>query len=347
MLNIIVKKLKEFLVNSMGLSKNFDKSMNFENPEAIPAIEWAPYWNRTIERWNSEGLPMTLKKDTEIHEFFGLDIVFRKRIRGIGENYTKNKEIHKVCIKSETDYLHLKKNLFCLDDINTKEFEMWSIKQQQGKALIWLSLDGFFWFPRTLFGIEDHMYSFYDHPDLMKKMNTDLLDYNLNVLKIILSVCKPNFICLSEDMSYNHGSMLSKNTFDEFLAPSYQIITSELKKQNIKIFVDSDGDVKELIPWLIEVGVDGILPLERVAGVDVSEIRRENPQFNMIGGFDKTVMHLGKESMVEEFERLLPAIRQGGFIPSVDHQTPPDVSVENYRVYVSLLREYCNKAFKN
>jgi len=48
--------------------------------------------------------------------------------------------------------------------------------------------------------------------------------------------------------------------------------------------------------------------------------------------------------MRAEFERLLPVMKKGGFIPSVDHQTPPDVSLENYRCYVSLLKEYCQKA---
>ena len=48
--------------------------------------------------------------------------------------------------------------------------------------------------------------------------------------------------------------------------------------------------------------------------------------------------------MREEFEQLLPAMKSGGYIPSVDHQTPPDVSMEQYRIYVRLLREYAEKA---
>jgi hypothetical protein len=43
-------------------------------------------------------------------------------------------------------------------------------------------------------------------------------------------------------------------------------------------------------------------------------------------------------------EFLLPVMRTGRFIPSVDHQTPPAVSLEDYRLYVRLLREYCGKA---
>ena len=36
-------------------------------------------------------------------------------------------------------------------------------------------------------------------------------------------------------------------------------------------------------------------------------------------------------------------IRSGGYIPSVDHQTPPGVSMDNYRIYMRLLREYSEK----
>ncbi|NLG26297.1 MAG: hypothetical protein GX557_00165, partial [Chloroflexi bacterium] len=59
--------------------------------------------------------------------------------------------------------------------------------------------------------------------------------------------------------------------------------------------------------------------------------------------FDKTVMHQGEKAMRAEFERLLPTMRTGGFVPSVDHQTPPDVSLDTYRVYLRLLREYAVK----
>ena len=94
----------------------------------------------------------------------------------------------------------------------------------------------------------------------------------------------------------------------------------------------------------MDVGIQGCLPLERMAGVDVNFLRQKHPDLRMIGAFDKTVMHLGEDRMRQEFERLLPVMRGGGFIPSVDHQTPPTVSIEDYRLYTRLLREYCLKA---
>lgn len=46
-----------------------------------------------------------------------------------------------------------------------------------GDYAFWYSLDGFFWFPRTLFGIENHFFAFYDYPELMTRINEDLCAY--------------------------------------------------------------------------------------------------------------------------------------------------------------------------
>ena len=145
-------------------------------------------------------------------------------------------------------------------------------------------------------------------------------------------------------MSYNHGPMLSKALFNEFLAPYYRKVNPAIRALGSRIFVDSDGDVAEMVPWLLEAGIQGVYPLERQAGVDVGQLRRDFPGFLMLGGFDKRVLHLGEAAVRAEFERLLPAMRSGGYIPSMDHQTPPEASLEDYRTYLRLFREYTVKA---
>jgi uroporphyrinogen-III decarboxylase len=149
---------------------------------------------------------------------------------------------------------------------------------------------------------------------------------------------------IAEDMSYNHGPMLSYELFKEFLVPYYHRVIPYIKKHNVKVLVDSDGDISSMIPWMLEAGIEGVYPLERQAGVDIVKIRKEYPQFLMMGGYDKMVMSKGKEAMQAEFERLLPVMRSGGYIPSVDHQTPPEVSLDNYRTYIKLFKEYVHKA---
>jgi uroporphyrinogen-III decarboxylase len=95
-----------------------------------------------------------------------------------------------------------------------------------------------------------------------------------------------------------------------------------------------------MVPWLRKVGVKGVLPLERQAGVDGMKVRQQFPDLCMIGHFDKMTMDKGEAAMRAEFERLVPLMKSGGFIPSVDHQTPPGVSLEQYRVFLKLFKEY-------
>ena len=104
--------------------------------------------------------------------------------------------------------------------------------------------------------------------------------------------------------------------------------------------LDTDGDVTLLVPWLLDNEIDGVLPLERQAGVDGMALREKFPNLRMIGHYDKMIMNKGETAIRRECKRLDPLMRTGGFIPSVDHQTPPSVSLEEYRTYLRILAEY-------
>lgn len=320
----------------------FKRILNFEPVDRLPVMEWAVWWDKTIARWRTEGLPAELVDAGDIREYFGQDC---HRQDWIGPRTSAAEQ--RLPVRTRDDYLALKPYLYPEHPVDEKLIGQWAERQRAGEMVIWLTLEGFFWFPRTLFGIEQHLYAFYDQPDLMKEMNEDLLAYNLRVLDQFCEICVPDFMTFAEDMSYNHGPMLSKELFDEFMAPYYLRINPVLRERGIVSIVDTDGDITHPVSWFMEVGCEGFLPLERMAGVDVSELRKKHPDVKLLGAFDKTVMHLGEERMRQEFERLLPVMRQGGFIPSVDHQTPPQVSLENYRLFIRLLREYCELACKH
>ena len=187
-------------------------------------------------------------------------------------------------------------------------------------------------------------YAYYDEPELVHRINQDLLDFNLNLLEQIAKSCVPTFMTIAEDVPYNNGPMISKQTFEEFLAPYYRRLLARAKELNLLTIVDTDGDVTMQVPWLQAVGVDGVLPLERQAGVDGSRLRQSFPQLRMVGHYNKLVMHQGEAAIRAEFERLLPLVKSGGFIPSVDHQTPPGVALADYRLYVRILKEFAAAA---
>ena len=326
----------------MNHVERFRRVMALEPVDRLPVIEWAGWWDLTVKRWRQEGLPKGLESAAEIREHLGLD-PYRQLWISPRKSSCPAPAHHGAGLAKDTaGYLDLKKHLYPEPDFDTDEIRDWGERQARGELVAWITLEGFFWYPRTLLGIERHLYAFYDDPDLMHRMNDDLLSYNRRALDAFCRVCTPSYATFAEDLSYNHGPMLSKKCFDEYLAPCYRQIIPDMRARGIIPVIDSDGDVEPLIAWFEEVGIEGILPLERMAGVDVARIRRNHPRFKMIGAYDKTVMHRGEAAMRAEFERLLPVMRKGGFIASCDHQTPPEVSLEQYQDYVALLKEYAH-----
>ncbi|MFI4912943.1 MAG: uroporphyrinogen decarboxylase family protein [Sedimentisphaeraceae bacterium JB056] len=326
----------------MNNVERFRKVLNFETIDRLPMVEWASWWNETIDRWYEQGLPRELDTINKISDYFGLDSLKQFWFKVRSDDCPKPEYHGAPIINSPEDYNKLveKGKLFGDYAFEKTDLSNWLERINSGDTVLWITLEGFFWFPRTLFGIENHMYAFYDYPELMHKMNHDLTEHWLRQIDKFTEISTPVFATIAEDMSYNHGPMLSKTQFDEFFAPYYKRIVPALKDKGIKVFVDSDGDIEPLIPWLKEVGVEGLLPLERMAGVDVNNIRKKHPDFLMLGAFDKTIMHKGQQALEAEFQRLLPAMKSGGFIPSVDHQTPPAVTVEDYRLYLEMHKKH-------
>ena len=317
----------------------FHRLMNFDAVDRLPIVEWAPWWDKTTARWRREGLPRELS-DGDIGEYLGLDMYRQCWIFVMTETFPEAEGYGKAIISDMDGYLQAKKELFPENAFDREMVEKWAVQQQHGEVVVWITLEGFFFFPRTLLGIENHLYAFYDDQELMHTMNRDVLEFNLRALDQFCRICRPDFMTFAEDMSYRSGPMISKSLFDEFVAPYYRQIVPKLEEYGIVTFIDSDGDIETLVPWFADLGIDGFLPLERQAGVDIARLRRHYPRLRMIGGYDKLVMSKGESEMRTEFERILPIMKQGGYIPSVDHQTPPDVSYENYKVYLELLREY-------
>ena len=314
--------------------------------DRTPVIEWASWWDLTYKNWFQQGLPQMSPE--KLNVYWGHDPLKQFWLPVIEEGCPQPDHFGGPIIEDEEDYKRVHKYLFTdrlLEQID-KNVGDYARAHADEDIAYWFSLDGFFWFPRRLFGIEGHLLAFYDYPELMLEINRDLCEFHKKCLKVLFSHIKPLFMTFGEDMSYNLGPMLSKECYDEFMLPFYKELVPLIKAGGTKVLIDTDGQVEPLIPWFLEGGIEGILPLERMAGVDVNRIREKYPELIMIGGYDKTVMHKGEAAIRAEFERILPAIRSGRYIPSVDHQTPPAVSVEDYRLYLSLLREYSQKIGK-
>ncbi len=332
--------------DTMNTRERFESAMNFKPFDRLPIIEWAAWWDRTIQRWHSEGLPETVTDRYAICKHFGLDVYKQDVILTCADNCPEPASHGAGIITCEADYEQILPYLYPADAVDVELWQRWAEEQRRGDVVLWFSVEGFFWFARELLGIERHLFAFYDQKELLHRINNDLSKWILTTIERVCSICTPDFMTFAEDMSYNHGPMLSRSLFDEFMKPYYDRVIPALQRHNVIPISDSDGDVTIPAYWFEEAGLQGILPLERQAGVDIAALRKEHPNMKFIGHFDKMTMNKGEEVMREEFERLLPTASKGGFLISCDHQTPPGVSYDDYLTYIALFREYAEKAGK-
>jgi uroporphyrinogen-III decarboxylase len=324
----------------MNHVERFRAVMNFEPADRLPRWEWAMWWDLTIGKWKQQGLPAGLESVFDIAEYFGLDPYQQFWFSTTDPTIEAVQHHVEGIVSNMDDYLRVRPQLFPDHAESIESMRPWARRQADGEVVVWVTIEGFFWFPRTLMGFTKICLALYDQPELIHRINQDLTDFNLRILDQIEKACVPTFVTIAEDMSYNNGPMISEQHFDEFIAPYYRQIVPRLQEWNAPALIDTDGDPTMMVPWLQREGIRGVLPLERQAGVDGMKIRNEFPEWLMVGHFNKLVMDQGEQAIRDEFERLMPLMQSGGFIPSVDHQTPPHVTIEQYRLYRRLLDEY-------
>jgi uroporphyrinogen decarboxylase len=194
--------------------------------------------------------------------------------------------------------------------------------------------------------MEQLLYMFYDDPNLVEDMMDQVLYLDMEMAKGAFKDLKIDTVRFWEDMAYKSGTLISPEMIRKYMLPRYKQITDFVHSQGIDIIhADSDGNVEELIPLWLEVGVNFPWPLEVAAGMDGIALRKKYGKDIIIGGnIDKRVFLKGKEAIKQEVISKVPyLVETGGYFPCLDHVVPPDVSLNGFRYYINLLREIAGR----
>jgi uroporphyrinogen decarboxylase len=227
-----------------------------------------------------------------------------------------------------------------------KDWEAFCLKRNSDDAPTMLLLEGYFGVLREWCGVERLLYWFYDDPNIVEDMMDQVLYLSMEVAKRAFKDLRIDTVRFWEDMAYKSGTLISPGMIRKYMLPRYKQITDFLHSQGIDIIhADSDGNVEELIPLWLEVGVNFPWPLEVAAGVDAIALRKKYGKDIILGGnIDKRVFTKGKAAIKEEVMSKVPYLAEtGGYFPCLDHVIPPDVSLEAFRYYINLLREIAGK----
>jgi len=197
-------------------------------------------------------------------------------------------------------------------------------------------------------GYENLCIAMYEDRRLLEEIIWTRTELALAILGKLMSRVPFTILHFWEDIAFNTGPLVSPQLFHELVVPAYKAIIDLFRAKGGQIVsVDSDGDIRLLIPGWLEAGVNHIWPMEFKANMDVVALRKEyGRSFTMRGGINKHALLEGKDAIRRELERVAPVVQDGGYMPMIDHSIPEGVPFEVFCEYMELRREILGVQWK-
>jgi uroporphyrinogen decarboxylase len=193
-------------------------------------------------------------------------------------------------------------------------------------------------------GPEDACTLFYDDPELLMDMLEWLQWENRTYYFPVIERLKPEIIVVSEDICYNHGLFFSPEQFRKYCMPAYYEIGDFARRNGVAmVAVDTDGFAEKLVPMLEECGVNTLFPWEVKSGNDLFRVRKNHPEFILMGGLEKEVVNEGNENLIvpEIISKVPELLKYGRYLPNGDHGIQPLVTFKSLCRFMTLLHEVC------
>lgn len=167
--------------------------------------------------------------------------------------------------------------------------------------------------------------------DKMVEIHLDNLEKFLGVVGDYIDI-----IVFGDDLGMQTGPQISPNMYREFFKPRHKILWNRAKElADVKVNLHSCGGLRELIPDLIDAGLDAVNPVQiNCSGMDLSELKNEFGKDLVFwgGGCDTGYILPNEtpEAVVKHVKKQVEIGRKGGgFIFQQVHNIMANVPPEN------------------
>jgi hypothetical protein len=347
----------------------FVATMHHESVDRLPVLALEPFEQSAIERWHEEGLPegihpvdflgMSRLADTPVR--FGPMPAFEQVILSEDDEYIVKRSDMGALLKVRKEnptlfYGHIDHPVKTAGDWEKyklrfnasspgrfpKDWEEAVVPRLKASTdPIGVTIFPFFF--RLGFyamGMERFLTAFYDEPDLMHDMFAHWSRYVAEILERVLDSLRLDYALFAEDLAGKNGPLVSPRIYEHFWHPYQDPIVQLLRDHDVPVICQwSAGEFEELLPTMLDHGFTCTWPLEAMAGMDAPGLRLRHGSELLLGGnIAKEAVIAGPQAIDREVERLMPLIREGGFLPALDDMASPDMPFSHYSYLIRKLQ---------
>jgi len=171
-----------------------------------------------------------------------------------------------------------------------------------------------------LMGMENFLVSLVEKPKIAHLLLDKIVDFYCEVVKRMFEKAKNkiDIFFMGDDYGTQDGLLISLPLWRSFISPRLKRLISLAKSYGYKVMLHSCGSVRELIPDLIQLGVDILDPIQvRAKGMEIEKLKRDfGDNISFHGSIDtQYTLPFGspEEVKIEVIQRLEKIAPGGGF----------------------------------
>ena len=221
--------------------------------------------------------------------------------------------------------------------------ENWVKRFKGERALIAHATDVFDIARESLLGDIPYFTSMITNPDLIDRVNQIVLDYNLKYLKNCIEV-GADVLFISGDFATTTSPMVSPDMTRRFLTPPLKQMVDLGHAHGLPVLKHSDGNIMPIFEDIVDTGIDGIHPIDPMAGLDLGEIKQMYGDRLTLCGNVSCAYTLCEAPVEEVVEAVKDCIRKGGpgggYVCMSSNSIHSGVKPGNYVAMVKAIHEY-------
>jgi uroporphyrinogen decarboxylase len=195
----------------------------------------------------------------------------------------------------------------------------------------------------SLRGQDDLFKDMIRDPDMVDRLNTIASDYYKRYARNLIDV-GVDIVLETADWAFTHGPMVSPKHTERFITPGLKQIVDYCHRRGVPCLKHTDGNIWLIFDAIVETGVDGVHPIDPLAGMDIGEAKtRYGHKVCLMGNVDcGNLLSWGTKEEVRKSVRecMRKAGRGGGYICMSSNTIHGAVNHENYVEMVRAIREY-------